>query len=159
MASLFEGDFVGRCVNAEVGTRGNKPLVRIEMEITEGDKKGRRVAFEGKLDEKAIKYTKMAMVAVGWKGRTVVTFVEDVKAANVTVPFEVEIASYDPKDGTRVREWSTVRRIGTGGKPLDAIDKDTAKKFDNWFAEAGDVGDAAAAPSGNGAARDRDLPF
>ena len=91
--ALFEGDFVGRAVGPEGGAKKGKPIVRIEMEITDGDLKGRRVTFEGKLDADNIPFTKRAMLAIGWKGKSVTTFLDDVKAAALTVPFRVEIAS------------------------------------------------------------------
>lgn len=148
--NLFEGEFTGNAVKPEFGTKKGRPSIRIEMEVGEGDKKGRRAAYEGQLDEKNIKYTKRAMLAVGWKGVTVATFVADVTAANLTVPFKVEIVSWDPKDGRPVQEWSSVKYIGSGAKPLDAIEPDKIKDVDKWFAEAGDVGATA---------NNSDLPF
>jgi len=152
MSQLFEGDFVGRAVTPEFGTKKGKPSIRIEMEIAEGDYKGRRVSFDGALDERSIKYTKKAMIALGWKGVSVSTFIADVRAAALTVPFRVEIATWDPQDGRPPRQWSSVRNIGGGSKPLEAISPDKIKDVDRWFAEAGDVG----APS-NGV--DDSIPF
>lgn len=154
MSALFEGDFVGKAVKTEVGSRNGKLLIRIEMEITEGERKGQRVSYEGKLTEDVIKYTKRDMIAVGWKGQSVKTFADDVKAANLTVPFTVRIASWQPPEpGRPLRQWSAVDRIGGGAKPLDALDDDKLKNVDKWFAEAGDVGEPAATGDQDG------LPF
>lgn len=158
MSTLFEGSFMGKPVKGEIGKRGGKMLVRIEMEVTEGDRKGRRAALEGKLDERSIKYTKMAMLAVGWQGKTSASFQADVDAfiaSGKVIPFEVEIATYDPQDGSKVRQWSAVRRIGAGAQPLDAIEPDKVRDVDRWLSEAGDVGPA----NGAGAANPNDLPF
>lgn len=138
-SNLFEGDFVGRAVKPEFGTKNGRPTIRIEMEIAEGDLKGRRATYEGRLDEKNIAFTKRAMLAIGWKGESIVTFVTDVKTANLIVPFRVEIASWQPNDGRSLQQWSAVKSIGGGAKPLDAIDNDKIRDVDRWFAEAGDV--------------------
>ncbi len=146
---------MGRAVGPEVGAKNGKPIIRIEMEIAEGDLKGRRVTFEGQLGEKNIPFTKRAMLAVGWKGKSVSTFVDDVKAADLTVPFKVEIASWQPTDGRPLQQWSSVRSIGTGAKPLDALDKDKVKDVDKWFAE---VPDGPSTSNGT-AATEGDTPF
>src|SRR5690348_15927102 len=108
MSNLFEGDFVGKASKAEVGLKNGKAAVRIEMEVIEGDRKGRRANFEGDFSEKSIRFTKRAMLAVGWKGESIATFVDDVKKAALTVPFHVEIASWTrPSDG-KFMQWSAV---------------------------------------------------
>lgn len=149
---LFEGDCIGKAIKTEVGMKNGVPTVRIEMEATEGEHKGRRAAYEGKLDEKNVRFTKRAMIAVGWKGKSVTTFADDVKAANLTVPYKVKIASWTrPSDGKLV-QWSAVDYIGGAAKPLESIDAEKAKDFDRWLAEAGDVGDSAKAD-------DNSIPF
>lgn len=143
---LFEGDFEARQTKPEFGGKKGKPFVRVEMEITsDGPHKGRRLTFEGKLDTKNIKYTKQYMIALGWQGKTSGTFVADVTKANLTVPVQVRIASFEREDGT-VRQWSSIDKIGRMTAPLDALDADQVRDVDGWFAEAGDVG----APAGGG---------
>ena len=157
---LFDGDCIGHAVGPEVGKKKGAWIVRIEMEVTDGIHKGRRVSYEGKLDEQNIKFTKKAMLAVGWKGVTVATFVDDVKAANLTVPFKVEIASWrpPPEDGRPLQQWSTVKYIGGAAKPLDKPDAAGLHSLDKWLADAGDVGPSASASS-NGTGRPDGLPF
>jgi len=51
-------------VNVEFGAdNGGKPKVRWEMEATEGEHKGKRASYSGKLDGDNIKWTKRDMIA------------------------------------------------------------------------------------------------
>jgi hypothetical protein len=154
--ALIEGEFTGRVAKAEFGgNKDGKPQVRIEMEITEGEHKGKRFPFDGKLDEQNIKWTKIAMMAAGWKGGSVASFVKDVEtaaASGLFLPFKVEIATWNKPDGS-VKQWSSVRSIGRSAAPLAPLDADKLANVDRWFAEVGDVG--AAAPAGD----NNDLPF
>lgn len=142
---MIQGNFQAKCVKLELGANNqNKPVIRGQFEILDGTAKGTRVPYEGKLDEKGIKYTKRDMLALGWKGVDIRTLVDDVAKAAVTVPVEVEIARWDKGDGTKVREWSTVRSVGRGGAPLSALDEDKLRSVNDWFKDAGDLGDAKA---------------
>lgn len=150
-SALFEGSCIGKPVNVEFGADNNgRPRVRWEMEATEGEHKGKRASYSGKLDPENIKWTKRDMIAIGWKGVDVRTFVDDVKARTGTVPFLAEIARYDRPDGT-VSEWTSAKM--TGALPLAALDKDKVDNVNRWFAEAGDV-----APAANGKTDDT-IPF
>lgn len=133
--ALIEGDFYGKAVRAEIG--GKPVKVRIEMEVTEGENKGKRFPYEGKLDEKNIRYTKMAMMAVGWRGHSSKTFASDVAAAAVITSFKVRIAKFTRDDGS-ISEWSSVDKIG-GPPPLAPLDEQQLADVDRWFAEAGDA--------------------
>jgi hypothetical protein len=144
----ISGDFIGKAVKQEFGGDGKgRPKVFVSMEVTEGDRKGMRFPYEGKLSPEGIKWTKRDMIALGWKpGRDgkydANTFVDDVTKANVTVPFTVEVARWVKDDGT-VKEWSTVRSIGQSAAPLVPLEKDKVADVNSWFAEAGDIGGQA----------------
>jgi hypothetical protein len=132
MASLFEGQCKGRAVNIEVGyDKNGKARVRWEMEVTEGPHQGKRASYSGKLDEENIKFTKRDMIAIGWKGKTTRTLIEDTKAANLAVPFSAEIAT---------NTYADSGKTSTASKPLAALDSDKQTEIDKWFEAAGDVG-------------------
>jgi hypothetical protein len=135
--NLFSGDFTGKAVRAEFGEdRNGKPKIRIEMQVGDGQvHAGKRAAYDGKLDEKNVRFTKAAMIAVGWQGKDVRTFVDDVAKAQLSVPFSVEVARFERDDGS-VSEWSAVRRIGSGS-PLAAATKETVANVNQWLTEAG----------------------
>ncbi len=141
---MIEGQFHGKATKAEVGAnKDNKPVIRAQLEVTEGEHKGKRFNYEGNLKQESIKFTKRDMVALGWTGTDVTTFVDDVtKAATAgkVVPFEVTIATWNKPDGT-IKQWESVRSIGYSAPPLNALDKDKAKDVNSWFADAGDVGE------------------
>jgi hypothetical protein len=146
MAQLIEGQFQGRAVKgtAKIGQRGGKVIAVAELEVLEGEHKGKRFNFEGKLDDRAIKYTKRNLMALGWTGKKSSTLTADVDGAlekGLTVPFEVEIATWNKDDGT-VRQWSTIRSIGKFQPKLDDIDRDKAAEVDSWFADVPDEGQA-----------------
>lgn len=139
---LIEGTFTGKAVpgTAKIGNAKGKVLASVTLEVTEGELKGRRFNYEGKLDQDNIKYTKRDLMALGWKGREAVkTLTSDVDAAQVVTTFEVEIARWQPPEpGAKMREWNAVRSIGRGGaRQLEALDADQARNVDRWFAEVG----------------------
>lgn len=148
MASLFNGDCVGKAINPEIGDGGGKPRVRWEMLVTDGEHKDKRASYSGKLDPENIKFTKRDMMLIGWKGKDVRTFVADVKAANLTVPFTAEVASNTYADSGKTSTWTSAKFSG-GAKPLAALDADALNRVNAWFAEA---------PS-DGAKDEGDLPF
>src|SRR5262245_5160993 len=97
MPVLFEGKGLnGKPIDGEFGldTQGRQ-LVRWTMEVTDGDHAGKHANYSGKLDRDNIKWTKRDMMSIGWKGQDVRTFVTDVEAAKLTVPFDAEIASHN----------------------------------------------------------------
>ena len=136
---MIEGTFQGKAVKAEIGTnKDNKPVIRAQLEVTEGEHKGKRFNYEGNLKPESIKYTKRDMVALGWQGKDVLTFVDDAMKSPKVVPFEVTIATWNKPDGS-VKQWESVRSIGYSAPPLNAMDKAKAADVNSWFAEAGDV--------------------
>ena len=137
MSNLFEGDFHGKAIKAEYGTdKGGKPQVRVMLEITtEGERKGTRVPYSGNFKAESIKYTKRDLLALGWAGKTISTFVADVMVAPKVVPFQVRIADWtDPETGKR-KQWLTAGSIGYEVPPLNAATNDMTKNVDSWFAE------------------------
>lgn len=129
--SLFEGNCTGKAVNVEIGLDSNgKARVRWNMEVTKGDHKGKLANYSGKLDPDNIKWTKRDMMAIGWQGKDVKTFVADVEKAAREIPFTAEIADYNG------RQWTSAK-IG-GAAPLQAPDRGTVDKLNGWFAEVGD---------------------
>lgn len=149
---LFNGNCIGRPVNVEFGADNNKkPRVRWEMEATDGEHRGKRASYSGKLDPDNIKWTKRDMIAIGWKGKDVRTFLDDVKAQTGTVPFIAEVARFERDDGT-VSEWTSAKM--TGALPLAALDADKVANVNKWFADAGDV-----APANGASGTNSDIPF
>jgi hypothetical protein len=135
MAALFEGEFMGRIANPEIG--GSPVKVKFDVIVTsDGPHKGKRAQYSGKFDDKNVKWTKRDMVLAGWQGKNSRTFIEDVKKAAREVSFTAEIASYKRDDGS-ISEWTSAK-LG-GGAPLTPPDAEGYDKLDRWLNEAGDV--------------------
>lgn len=152
-SALFEGEFVGRIVNPEIG--GSPPRVKFDVIVTsDGPHKGKRAQYSGKFDEKSVKWTKRDMMLAGWQGKNSRTFIDDVKRAAREIPFTAEIASFKREDGS-ISEWTSAK-LG-GGAPLAPLDADGHDKLDRWLAEAGEV----EPPQRNASPppRDGDVPF
>jgi hypothetical protein len=153
----IEGDFNAKAVKPELGTAKNgKPKVRIEFEIVEGPHTGKRVAYDGKLDEKNIKWTKLAMMAVGWQGKTAGTFEDDVMKAAKVVPITVKIVTWENPETGKVSTWSAVDKIGRSAPPLEKLAPEKLRDVDSWFAE---VPLDEQRNGGGGAVDDSDIPF
>lgn len=137
MAQLFEGTFKqGRVVDAEIGKSGKKSVRWGLVVVDDGAHQGKIARYSGKLDAESIKFTKRDMMAIGWQGKDVRTFVDDVAKANKLVPFSAEIATFKRDDGS-IAEW-TAARMGGVGKPLQQFDSDETRQVNQMFAEAGD---------------------
>lgn len=148
MSALFEAQgLMGRAINVEIGASGNIIRVRWDMEITEGPHKGKIAKYSGKLTPDAAKWTKRDMKTIGWKGQSSATFVDDVKKANLVVPFNAEIASYNGN------EWVSAK-FG-GGTPLAPLDNDAQRQLDRLLASVGGDDEET---SGGGEQRDG-VPF
>jgi hypothetical protein len=138
MNDLIEGQFLGRAVKAEFGgnAKTGKPDVRVDMQVVGGPHDGKRFPYSGKLDDKSIKWTKMRMMALGWKGESVRTFADDVAAAQLTVPFSVRIAEFTRPNGT-ISRWASVDKIGgSAAAPLKPLSAKEIADADEWFAAA-----------------------
>lgn len=140
-----EAEYIGRAVDPEYGKnpKSGKREVRLFMEIIDGPLAGRRVKWTANMkDAKTIAYSKRDMVAAGWQGKDIGTFVADVKAATTAgrrLPFTTRLASNGVKDDGSPNEWWTVGSIGTGATPLASTTADDDRDVNAWFAEAGDV--------------------
>jgi hypothetical protein len=155
MAQLFEGQFQqGQITNAEIGPNNSgKMTVRWNVVVVDdGPHKGKVANYSGKLDPDAIKWTKRDMIAIGWQGKDVRTFVDDVKKANRLVPFKAEIARFTRNDGS-VSEWTSAKMSGAA-QPLGALSGDDVANANRWFAEAPEIEPRSA--SGGGGS---DTPF
>jgi hypothetical protein len=155
---LIEGDFVGRVVSGQFGAnRNGHPVIWAELEVTEGPHRGRKIPYQGRLDERSISYTKRDMLALGWQGVTSETFVPDVAAKAASgdvVDFTIEIAVWNKPDGS-VKKWSTVRSIGASQPVLDPPDARMIAKVDEWLR----MTDAVAPPASSSSQRQDDIPF
>lgn len=152
--ALFEGNCEGKAINVEFGSDNKgKMRVRWDMEVIGGPHAGKRAQYSGKLDPDNIKYTKAAMVAIGWKGKDVRTFLDDVARANHTVSFTAEIAE-NQKDNGKISRWTSAKSIGFVAQPLEKPSESKLDDVNGWFAE---VPDAPQHPNAPGA--DEDIPF
>lgn len=135
MSALFAGECIGKATKIEFGADSQgRPRVRWEMEVVDGPHAGKHAQYSGKLDPENIKWTKRDMIAIGWQGKSVKTFVEDATkaaAAGKRVPFTAEIAEFNGST------WTSAKM--NGALPLAALPSDKVADVDRWFAEAGDV--------------------
>lgn len=155
MALLINGRFTGKAVRGDVGRRSaNSPVtVNIDCEITEGEHAGKRFTYVGKCGEDNIRYTRWAAKAVGWKGKDIVqTLDRDIKAASVTVEFDLKVAQFE-RDG-QLQEWTAVDRI-YGIREAIPVAADEASKVNSWFDEPEGDQRQSAHPNapGNGSGR------
>lgn len=151
--SLIEGNFQAKPTRVELGiNKKGVAELSVEFEIADGPNAGRKVPYSGLFNEKSTKYTKAAMLAMGWQGKDARTAVDDIMKATKVVPIEVQIANWTNPDTGKTSEWSTVRNVGRFKEPLKPLDSGTAKDVNQWLSDAGDVG----APS---PANREDLPF
>jgi hypothetical protein len=149
MSVLIEGNFIAKPVNVELGNnKKGAPELRVEFEIADGPHAGRKVNYSGLFNEKSTKYTKAAMVALGWQGKDARTIADDAMRAPRPVPIEVQIVRWENPDNGKVREWSAVRNVGRFSEPLKPLGSSDVKDINQWLAEVGDVGKS-----------DSDIPF
>lgn len=145
--NIPEGNYQGTPTSYEFGTDGKgAAVVRIVMKVAEGPYAGQTAQFKNGFGEKAVKYTKRALVALGWKGKDINTAKDDIMTSPKTVPMQIVIAEYED------RKWSSVRSIGAFGEALKPVDATTAKDVNQWLAEVPDDQPAS------GGDRDR-IPF
>ena len=157
MATLFEGNGLnGKAVDIEAGPNpsSGKYEVKWNMEVVDGPHAGKKASYKGKLDPDNIKWTKRDMIAIGWQGKDIRTFVDDATKAAKTVAFTAKIVTWTSPKGKEMT-WTAAESIGYQAQPLGQFDNESASKVNNWFAEAGEIG-----PQG-GSTRtdDSDLPF
>ena len=138
-AALIQGNFMGKATKAELGVnKKGQPEFKVDFEIVGGEHSGRHIPYSGIFTDKAVKYTRRAMVELGWAGKDANTVVADVTAAAKVVPIEVNIASWKNPDTGELREWSTVRNVGTYSAPLEPLDQSNLKDVNGWLKAAVD---------------------
>lgn len=153
MSNLFETECNAKPVSGGPETKNGKRKVRFEFEILDGDHKGKRVPWDGKLDGDNIKWTKRDLMTLGWQGQKSATITDDVLKTPKTVRIKTRIARYTRPDQS-VSEWTAVDRIFGAPKPGEALGAKELEELDQWFAEVpADSRDAAPPPA------DADLPF
>lgn len=139
--ALIQGNFMGKAVKAELGVnKKGQPEFKVEFEIVGGEHAGRRLPYSGLFTEKAVKYTRRAMVELGWAGGDASTIVKDVTAAAKVVAIEITVANWKNPETGEVREWSTVRNVGTYSAPLEPLDASKLKDVNSWLADASGEG-------------------
>lgn len=141
MTQNIQGNFTARATKAELGrNKKNLPEFKVEMEIVGGEHAGRKLTYSGIFTAKAVKYTKRALVELGWSGKDIATAPGEVLKDPKVVPIEVTIASWTNPDTGELREWSTIRNVGTYSAPLEPLTPSDFKDVNSWLADAG--GDA-----------------
>ncbi|HEU4726485.1 MAG TPA: hypothetical protein VFT22_01290 [Kofleriaceae bacterium] len=114
----------------------NIVVARINVQITEGPDKGRKMTYEEQINNKSSKYVVQSMKAVGWKGdRPDTTFKSDVQAwiQSTGGATTVEIQHVERKNGPKAGTfWAKARSIGRGAKPLKPPTQEAAD--DAWDA-------------------------
>lgn len=148
MSNLIKGSFQGKPAKYEFGLGKKGPEVRIDFIIVGGEHANTKVPYNGNFGAKGVKYTKRALLALGWQGKDINTAEADIMTSPKTVPIEIEIARWEKDDGT-VKEWSTVRSVGNFGEPLKPADNSTLKDVNQWLSEVADEkpqGDDGAIP-------------
>lgn len=142
MAILRDGIWTCKVIGSNYGLRKDdkKPNdiglahVTINVEITEGEDKGRRCSYEETIDGKSAAFARKSCIAVGWKGVTLRTFKEDVDAwiastggASTVEIKHLVIKKEGPKQGT---SFAKVNSIGRKPQVLHAAtDADGAERL------------------------------
>jgi hypothetical protein len=149
--ALIQGNFVGKAVKVDLNkNKKNQPELKIEFEIVEGVNVGRRLPYSGLYTDKAIKYTRRAMIELGWDGKPLPTDPKEAQAhlarqilgAAKAVPIEVTIASWTNPETGEPREWSTVRNVGAYQAPIVPPDRSDIVDMNKWLEDAGKGDDA-----------------
>lgn len=131
--NIPEGTYQGQPTSYEFGLDGKgAATIRITMKVADGPYAGQTAQFKNGFGEKAVKYTKRALVALGWQGKNIDTAKDDIMKSPKTVPMQIVIAEYEG------RQWSSVRSIGAFGDPLKQADQSTLKDVNQWLAEVPD---------------------
>lgn len=151
----------------------NIPIVRINVELTEGPCKGMRQTYEEAVNNKQAPYIARTCKAVGWKCQTLSTLKADVESwvkatGGVST---VEIKHIEIKNGKRAGSiWAKANSIGRGPKPLKESSQENLSDADSMMraALADDSGQSTTGESDRGGGTggydapppgDDDLPF
>lgn len=143
--ALIQGNFIGKAVKVDLNKNKKKqPELKIEFEITDGPNAGRRLPYSGLYTDKAVKYTRRAMLELGWDGKSLPTDPKEAQAhlakqilgAGKAVPIEVTVANWTNPETNELREWSTVRNVGTYVAPIVPPDRSDLVDMNQWLADA-----------------------
>jgi hypothetical protein len=143
--ALIQGNFAGKAVKVDLNkNKKGQPELKIDFEIVDGANAGRRLPYSGLFTDKAIKYTRRAMVELGWDGKSLPTdpkaaqehLAKQILGAAKVVPIEVTIANWTNPETKELREWSTVRNVGTYQPPIVPPDKSDLVDMNHWLSEA-----------------------
>lgn len=178
MANLInEGAWACTVLGGEVGQNDKQIVcVRINVMITEGADKGRKVTYEDQVNHKSAKYILQSAKAVGWQGgRLEETFRQDVQRWIEATggASTVEIRHLEIKNGKNAgKTWAKANSIGRGSRPLQAPSREAADDADEAMRAAladEEGGGSGGGSSGNGGAgggwgeppppNDDDIPF
>lgn len=158
----------------------NAPVVRINVEISEGPGKGQRHTYEEVVDNKQAPYIARTCKAVGWRGGTLATIERDVAdwISKTGGESTVEIKHIEVKRGKKFEKWLEggqvgpapvwvkAGSIGRGRAPLKEAKKEDLQDADEMMRRAM-ADDGASEPTGGGGGGyddapppgDEDLPF
>lgn len=147
---MIEGNFQAKPTSIELGlNKKNQPEARIEFEIVEGRSAGTKVKYSGLFTEKGTRYTKAALIALGWEGKDIATAPADVMKAPKTVPIEVQIVTWRNPETGKESSFCAVRNVGFVAEPLKPLDQDMLKDVNQWLNEVGDSSGASGDASGS----------
>lgn len=140
----------------------NIPVVRINVELTDGPNVGTRQTYEESVNNKQAPYIARTCKAVGWKCQSLSTLKADVAAwiAETGGASTLEIRHVEIKKGKRAGSiWAKPNSIGRGPKPLKESSRENLYDVDAMMraALAEDAGRSRSGSAG-GAPPDDEIP-
>lgn len=148
----------------------NIPVIRINVEVSDGPFKGQRHTYEEELSNKQLPYIRRTCLAVGWQDQTMRTIAADIAAwiALTGGASTVEIKHIEIKNGKRAGQiWVKANSVGRGPRILKESSADNTADVDAMMRDlrAEEGGAASASTSGTaetgtyGSIPEDDLPF
>lgn len=136
------------------------PLVRINVEVTEGSHKGGRFTYEEEVNNKQAPYIARTAKAVGWRCRTLETLASDVASwVNETggwSTLEIKHILFEDKKTGRPRVWVKPNSIGRGPKPVRQASRENLDDANDALRRA--LADNGELPDENGSVPYDDAP-
>lgn len=145
MSQLIQGNFTAKPTKVDLSTNKKGQVeFKAEFEIVGGEHNGRRLPYSGLFTDKAIKYTRRAMLELGWDGKALPLDPKEAQASlskqmltsPKAVPIEVTIASWTNPETNELREWSSIRNVGTYSPPVVPPDRSQIADMNKWLADA-----------------------
>jgi hypothetical protein len=166
MTDIVAGFWPCKVLNAFYGDDDrNIPVVRINVEITEGAAAGSRHTYEDQVNNKQGPYIERTCSAVGWAGESLSTLSADVEAwiKRTGGISTLEIKHIEVTRGKRAGTiWVKANSIGRGPKPLRASSSENLADADSIMraARAERAQNGGAPPVDDAPpATDDDIPF